>query len=149
MKRTHIRPLSEAEVRWLEKGLKNLGFFSKLKVSQLASIIPYMTVGDCAKGHVVVRQGTQANRLYLIKKGKVDILRSGKRVAALGAGQFFGEMALLFKQPRSATVRCSAGCVLLSLGNSDLRRIMRQNPSVGRQLKKIAERRRLELEQMS
>ena len=149
MGKPRIRPLSENEVRWLEKGLKNLGFFSKLTVPQLASFIPYMTAGDCPKGHVVVRQGTQANRLYLIRKGTVEILRSGKRVAALEAGQFFGEMALLFKQPRSATVRCSAACVLLSLGNSDLRRIMRKNPPVGRQLKKVAELRRLELEQMS
>jgi CRP-like cAMP-binding protein len=71
------------------------------------------------------------------------------QVAALGPGQFFGEMALLFKQPRSATVKCATGCSLFSLGNTDLKRIMRKNPSVGKQLRKIAEQRRLELEQMS
>ena len=149
MNKLSVRSMSEKDVRWLEGGLKNLGFFSKLSVSQLASLLPYMTVGDCPKGHVVVRQGTQGNRLYLIQKGKVEILRSGKRVASLGGGQFFGEMALLFKQPRSATVRCSSACALFSLGNTDLQRIMRKNPSVGRQIKKIAEKRRLELEQMS
>lgn len=149
MKELTIRPMSEKDIRWLAKGLKSFGFFSRLTVSQMASIFPYMTVGDCRKGHVVVRQGAKGNRLYLIQEGTVEILRDGKKVAALGPGHFFGEMALLFKQPRSATVRCAKACVLFSLGNTDLGRIMRKNRSVGRQIQKIAERRRLELEQMS
>ena len=148
-KKLNSRRQTEGELRWLERGLKTLGFFSKLTVAQLSTILPYMTAGSSPKGHVVVKQGASGDRFYLIKKGKVEVLRSGKKVAALGPGQFFGEMALLFKQPRSATVKCSARCVLFSLGNADLRRVMRKNPQVGRQIKKIAEQRRLELEQRS
>ena len=144
-----IRTLGEKDIRWLEKGLKKLGFFSKLTVGQLSTLLPYMTVGDCASGHVVVRQGADGNRFYLIQRGKVAVVRDGKKVAALGPGQFFGEMALLFRRPRNATVRCSSSCVLFSLGNTDLRKVMRKNPGVGRQVRKVAEERRIELEEMS
>ena len=143
-----VRPLEEKEVRWMEKGLKGLGFFSSLSVAQLSTMLPYMTAGDCPPRHVVVKEGAEGNRFYLIQKGKVEVVKKGTRVALLKPGQFFGEMALLFRQRRTATVRCTTPCVLFSLGNTDLHRIMRKNPSVGKQIKKVAEQRRMELLQL-
>src|SRR5439155_1038095 len=60
-------------------------------------------------GHEIVRQGDTGVGAFIIRSGKVDVVqdRSGKetKLATLGPGEVFGEMALLDEFPRSATVR--------------------------------------------
>ncbi len=55
-------------------------------------------------GEVIEKEGGSAVAFYLITNGSVEIRKGEKMVAKLGRGQFFGEMALIDKQPRSATV---------------------------------------------
>jgi CRP-like cAMP-binding protein len=55
-------------------------------------------------GSVVVREGDEGQAFYLLLEGKVEVRRKSRRLATLGPGQFFGEMALFANQPRSADV---------------------------------------------
>jgi len=66
-------------------------------------------------GDPIVRQGEKAVGFYLVVEGKVEVEKSGKTVATLGPGQFFGEMALLDEQPRTASVKAAtrARCLVL------------------------------------
>jgi CRP/FNR family transcriptional regulator len=52
----------------------------------------------------IVRQGTTGTALYIILSGRARVERDGKEVGVLGAGDFFGELALIEEHPRSATV---------------------------------------------
>ncbi len=61
-------------------------------------------------GHAIVRQGTAGFEFYLIEEGRVHVLKAfvgggpGVLVKALGVGEYFGELALLYDEPRQATV---------------------------------------------
>ena len=55
-------------------------------------------------GQVVFRQGDQADRYYVIESGAAEVIGDGRLVTTLGPGDGFGEVALLRKVPRTATV---------------------------------------------
>jgi CRP-like cAMP-binding protein len=58
-------------------------------------------------GTTIVRQEEKGPGLYLLLEGRAEVLRSGRKVVTLAAGEFFGEAALLVEQPRTADVRAA------------------------------------------
>jgi MFS family permease len=66
-------------------------------------------------GHVVVKQGDIGDRYYVIESGEVDVIGDGRVVATLGPGEGFGEIALLRRMRRTATVRASSELRLQAL----------------------------------
>jgi MFS family permease len=66
-------------------------------------------------GHVLFRQGDPADRCYVIEQGAADAVRDGRLVTRLGAGDGFGEIALLHRIPRAAMVRAATDLQLHSL----------------------------------
>jgi MFS family permease len=66
-------------------------------------------------GQVVFRQGDQADRYYVIESGAAEVIGDGRLVTTLGPGDGFGEVALLRKVPRTATVRAATGLTLHAL----------------------------------
>jgi len=66
-------------------------------------------------GEPLVTEGDRADALYVIKTGAVDVRSGWRWVAALGAGDWFGELGLLEGVPRTATVTASEPCTLLRI----------------------------------
>ncbi len=66
-------------------------------------------------GDTIVKEGEKSVGFYFIVDGKVNVEKAGKIVASLGPGQFFGEMALLDEQPRTASVKAAtrSRCLVL------------------------------------
>ncbi|MBI3551758.1 MAG: cyclic nucleotide-binding domain-containing protein [Elusimicrobia bacterium] len=139
--------MGEREYRWLEKGLRKMGFFSKLDLRHLSNILPYMELMEFPRKATVCREGAKGDSFYLIYRGAVQVKKSGwdKPVAVLKPGEFFGEMALLFRQPRTATVSTVKPSRLFILQASDFSRMLKKNTSVARTIREIAEARRKEL----
>ena len=76
-----------------------------------------------AAGEIVFRQGDVPDRLYVIGKGEVDVIREtpgqeGVVLARLGEGQFFGEIGILSDTPRTATIRAATDVEVLSIHRS-------------------------------
>jgi CRP-like cAMP-binding protein len=67
--------------------------------------------------------------VYFISSGQVEIMVNGYRVN-MGSGEFFGEMALLSGQPRSADVTALDFCELLTLSGRDFRELLRRYPGM-------------------
>ena len=84
-------------------------------------------------GEVIVRQGEMGNCMYVIQAGQVEVLREeeGKqvRLAVLGEGEVFGEMALFEGEVRSATVRVLGGARVLTVDKRTFFRRVSEDPS--------------------
>jgi CRP-like cAMP-binding protein len=103
----------------LKRTIELLGrvpLFTTLNDRQLKTIVTAAKERTIRPGEMIVRQGEKGIGLFLILDGEVAVERSGKKVATLSAGQFFGEMALLEEQPRTADVRANGPvrCLVLS-----------------------------------
>ncbi|HEY2511607.1 MAG TPA: FAD-dependent oxidoreductase [Polyangiaceae bacterium] len=66
-------------------------------------------------GQEIFHQGDVGDRVYIVLRGKADVLRDERRIATLGQGDYFGEMALLQQATRNATVRCVEPMDVLAL----------------------------------
>ena len=85
--------------------LASVPLFAGLKGKQLKSVASaFAKERSYDSGEVIEKEGGSAVAFYLITGGSVEIRKGEKLVTKLGRGQFFGEMALIDKQPRSATV---------------------------------------------
>lgn len=99
-------------------------------------------------GDYVVLQGDIGYDMYFISKGSVDVMSGDESItyATLSAGQFFGEIALLLSMPRTATIKSKEYCDLYRLDKETFERIIGKYPDFTETIKKLAEKRREELE---
>ena len=95
-----------------------------------------------APDEAIVRKGEFGDGMYFISSGAAEVALPGGSLR-LGSGQFFGEMSLLYDQPRNADVVALGFCQLLFLPRSDFQRLMAREPSVSAQIHAIAEGRRV------
>ncbi len=93
--------------------MRTVTLFNGLSDEQLQRLVAISEEEIFNAGETIVRQGDSGDKLYFITEGQVEVrVRSGpnqteRSQVYLGRGQLFGEMALLDKGPRSATIRCS------------------------------------------
>ena len=79
-------------------------------------------------GEAVFEQGNVGDRMYVIRRGEVEVWREGVRVAVLGPGEYFGEMALLSSLPRNATVRTTKPTDVLAIAKGDFAKLLATFP---------------------
>jgi CRP-like cAMP-binding protein len=85
---------------------------------------------DVPAGRVLIRQGELGDDLMIIYDGLVTVQRDGVQVNKLGPGQFFGEIALIERGPRTATVIAETACRLLVVNHRDFHAMMEEFPEI-------------------
>ncbi|HLJ91234.1 MAG TPA: FAD-dependent oxidoreductase [Candidatus Angelobacter sp.] len=100
-----------------------------------------ITYEHFAPGEVVFEEGDVGDRLYVIRKGQVEVLQNGSQVSVLGTGEYFGEMALLSSRPRTATVRALQATDLLAVNKGDFDKLLIGFPEFQSGLSELAARR--------
>ena len=143
--------IGSSELGVLAAMMRKVEFFTPLTVGQLEKVLPAVMLYEFAPGETVFKQGQPGDAFYIVYQGKVDVsIKSGplglfsKKVASLGAGTFFGEIALISDAPRNATVRCAEKSLLFTLVSRDFAFILAENPSAAAEMNRIAERRKFE-----
>jgi cGMP-dependent protein kinase len=108
--------------------LKLLPLFRSLASNKLESIVSKIRVEHFNQNDTIITEGDEGNKLYIIKRGSVDIFIKGNVVRKLNESEYFGDRALFFKEPRSATVKAHSEFVeLLSLENDDFKMLLETN----------------------
>jgi CRP-like cAMP-binding protein len=108
----------------------------------LAAIAQQSDEISVAAGSVVAREGDLGEEFFVIESGTADVTRGGAPVAKLGAGDFFGEVALIREDRRTATVTATSPMVLIVMTGSSFRSLDSSIPELrGTVSKALAERR--------
>jgi putative ABC transport system ATP-binding protein len=117
--------------------LKTVDAFQDLTPLELTNVAEKMTKRQFVSGDVVIRQGEEGEEFFLISDGTVEVVREGQDVASLGAGDFFGEGALITGEPRSATVVAKDELATYVLGKADFRAAIEASRSFRDQLYRV------------
>jgi glucose-6-phosphate 1-dehydrogenase len=129
--------------RWLEvinrPTLEKVPLFKGGNAVFLQSLAMMLKPVAYAPGDYIVRQGEKGEEMYFICRGEVEVLDgAGKRMDTMGAGDCFGELALLHDAPRIASVRATSFCDLFRLERCDFMAVLKDHPGVAASIEEIA-----------
>jgi CRP/FNR family transcriptional regulator, cyclic AMP receptor protein len=120
--------------RELTSGLAAVPLFSACSKRDLQIVARHTEVVEVPVGTEVVAEGGQGDAFFFILGGEAVVRRRGRKVATLGPGQFFGELALLDPAPRDATVMATSPLTVGVLGARVFRAIVREVPAMSEKL---------------
>jgi CRP/FNR family cyclic AMP-dependent transcriptional regulator len=124
--------------------LKSIPLFKDIPDEELRAIATFADETSVPEGKHLVDEGDYSYEFMAIEEGTAEVLRDGQHVADLGPGDYFGEMGLLEKDRRSATVVSKSPMRLITLTGWDLKRMEKSTPSAVEQIRATMERRRSE-----
>jgi len=114
--------------------MRDVPLFAGLLRSELDRIALVMNPREVAAGDVVCVEGEPGSEFYLIAAGEAEIERGGQTVAKLSVGDHFGELALLDRGPRSATVRAVTDLRLFVLRDESFAAVLNEVPALAQKL---------------
>ncbi len=126
--------------------LSNVPMFSSCSKKELAAIAKssdQLSVGD---GYALTTQEESSREAFVILSGKAIVKRNGRKVAELGPGSIIGELGLLDKGPRTATVTAQGPVEGLVLGPREFAGLLDEVPSISHKLLKALAARVRELD---
>ena len=122
--------------------LKSIPLFEEVGDEELTQIAPFAHEVSVDASKVLVREGDFSYEFMAIEEGEAEVTRGGEHVADLGPGDFFGEMGLLEKTLRNATVTAKTPMRLITLTGWDLKRVERTAPQAIERVRAVLEERR-------
>jgi CRP-like cAMP-binding protein len=114
--------------------LKTIWLFSSCSASELRKIRSSLDEVTVPAGKVLVKEGASGHEFFLIVDGTAKVTRNGRKVAGLGPGSYFGELALLDHKPRSATVTAETELTVLVLSQQEFYAVLDSVPTIDRKL---------------
>jgi CRP/FNR family transcriptional regulator, cyclic AMP receptor protein len=122
--------------------LKSIPLFEDVPEEELGQIATFAQEVTVEQGRELVREGDFSYEFMAIEEGEAEVTRDGEHVADLGPGDFFGEMGLLEKTLRNATVTANTTMQLVTLTGWDLKRMERHIPEAIERVRNTLEERR-------
>jgi voltage-gated potassium channel len=116
--------------------------FAHLDAASIADLVAILRARTVPPGATIIRKGERGNAMYLIASGRVEVESPSSKVV-LEEGDFFGEIALLSRDPRSATVTALRPTDLLVLDADDFLRLVDRIPDIGAKVHEVAKERKL------
>ncbi|MBA2641332.1 MAG: cyclic nucleotide-binding domain-containing protein [Actinobacteria bacterium] len=110
--------------------LKKVPLFAGCSKSELRQIASSTDEVDLREGYLLVREGRSGREFFVLVDGTVRVSKGGRKIAELAGGDWFGEIALLTKVPRTATVTATSPVRALVLTDRAFRRLVETMPSI-------------------
>jgi CRP/FNR family cyclic AMP-dependent transcriptional regulator len=114
--------------------LSSVPLFEGLSKKELRTVVKEAEEEVFNPGRDIVAEGKSGGRFYLIVSGRAKVSQGGRGRATLGPGDFFGEMSILDKGPRSATVTADSRVEALSIASWNFLALMQENFSIARKV---------------
>lgn len=126
--------LREAALQKAREGITSLEEVLKRTVAHEETLPPYLVNPDVEEymdGDVIIQEGNKDRDFFRLVRGKVAVLRSGKKIAEITEpGEFFGEMATILDGPRTATVVAMGRCSIKRFPGDKLWEIIAKYPDI-------------------
>ena len=110
--------------------LKQAPLFSGCSKGELRALASTADELDLREGTVITREGRPGREFFVLISGSAEVTKQGKKVAELGAGEWFGEIALLTDSPRTATVTATSPVDVLVITDRRFRDVVETMPSI-------------------
>jgi CRP/FNR family cyclic AMP-dependent transcriptional regulator len=121
--------------------LKGVPLFARCSKRELAEIATIADEIDLPEGKQLTKEGGRGREFFVLLEGSADVRRNQRKVKTLGPGDFLGEIALVTKVPRTATVTTASPVRALVVSEQNFRRLLERSPDVQiKVLEALAER---------
>ncbi|MGH7336787.1 MAG: cyclic nucleotide-binding domain-containing protein, partial [Myxococcota bacterium] len=135
-------PSAEAALMDRLLALKRVPLFENLNLDQLDAVLRLARDAAFLPGEVIVREGDPGGELFLLLEGSAEAWldyrgANPQQLSTMPAGSYFGEMAILDDEPRSATVVARESARLLALDGDSLKELVREMPEIAFELLRV------------
>jgi CRP/FNR family cyclic AMP-dependent transcriptional regulator len=110
--------------------ISNVPLFARLSRGELKELAMLADEIDLRQGKEMTRQGLPGREFFVLLEGNAEVRRSGRKINTLGPGDFFGEIALVSREPRTATVTATSPVRALVITDRSFRRLLDESPQV-------------------
>lgn len=110
--------------------LKRVPLFAGCSKSELGALAVTADELDLRNGSVLTREGHPGREFFVLVEGTVEVTQRGEKIGELGAGDWLGEIALLTKSPRTATVTSTSPVRILVITDRAFRHVVEEMPSI-------------------
>jgi CRP-like cAMP-binding protein len=121
--------------------IRSVPLFQHCSKKEIADVARLADEIDLPEGKVLTREGQPGHEFFVLVDGSATVVRNGRKVATMGPGSFFGEIALIRRVPRTATVTATAPVRALVIEARAFRGLIERTPSISlKVLEALAER---------
>jgi CRP/FNR family transcriptional regulator, cyclic AMP receptor protein len=110
--------------------IRKVPLFSRLSKTELRDLAMLADEIDLRDGKEMTRQGHPGREFFVLLEGTADVRKNGRKINTLGPGDFFGEIALVSREPRTATVTATTPVRTLVITDRSFRRLLDESPEV-------------------
>jgi CRP/FNR family cyclic AMP-dependent transcriptional regulator len=112
--------------------IKKVPLFSRLSKKSLEEVAHIADELDLPKGKVMAEEGDRGREFIVLIAGEADVTKNGQSINTMRDGDFFGEIALVTKMPRTATVTATTDVRVLVITERDFGALLKHSEEVGR-----------------
>ena len=111
--------------------IKKVPLFSKLSKKGLEEVAHIADELDLPKGKVMAEEGDRGREFFVLLEGEADVTKGDRSINTMHGGDFFGEIALVTKMPRTATVTATTDVRVLVITERDFGSLLKHSEEIG------------------
>src|SRR5512133_3428943 len=112
--------------------IKTVPLFSRLSKKGLEEVALIADELDLPRGKMMAEEGDRGREFIVLLEGEADVTKGGQSINTMRGGDFFGEIALVTKMPRTASVTATTDVRVLVITERDFGALLKHSPEVGR-----------------
>ena len=110
--------------------IKAVPLFSAASKAELAEIAGIADEVDLPAGKTLIEEGDTGREFFVLIEGTADVMQGGRKIRTVGPGDFFGEIALISKAPRTATITTTSPVRALVITDRAFRQLLEHSPQI-------------------